>query len=296
MALFVFHNSIYDKKSNTEQECLMTSNDKKAPITFIQKQEGIKPTPVLVVPEYYGKQNSTHRFQFWFDRDNPSFQLYPKQKYALKSFPKRDFHFIPYIKEIKRSVQLIMKIKDSYDNNISLDNKDIFIKSYNTIQVDKDYAFRYGNNHLHIICKVNPILIEISDEVKSAINENKNRLFGYIENTQQNMVTVNQEIVKDSEIINVNSIDNNRKNSEILKEFMEQEIDLPIQLIEVLMLGISAKARSANVVQIDPRAGTPYTINPYLERYELAIKKAIDSHFTNQQAIKHRDVSVKGFI
>ena len=215
MALFVFHNSIYDKKSNTEQECLMTSNDKKAPITFIQKQEGIKPTPVLVVPEYYGKQNSTHRFQFWFDRDNPSFQLYPKQKYALKSFPKRDFHFIPYIKEIKRSVQLIMKIKDSYDNNISLDNKDIFIKSYNTIQVDKDYAFRYGNNHLHIICKVNPILIEISDEVKSAINENKNRLFGYIENTQQNMVTVNQEIVKDSEIINVNSIDNNFDNAKL---------------------------------------------------------------------------------
>ena len=296
MAFFVFRNRAYDKKTNTEQEYLMTSDDRQNPIIFTSRVKGKKPIPVLVVPEYTGKQTSTSRFQFWYDRENPSFQVYPGQKYSLRGFPRTEFHFVPYIKEIKRSVQLIMKITDGYGNNIRFDDKDIFIKSYNTIQVDKGYAISHPNNHLHLICKINPILLDLNDEVKAAINENKARIFGYVENTRQNKITTAQEVIKSDEIINVNSLDNTKKNSEILKEFLEQEIDLPMQLIEVLMLGISAKARSANVVQIDPRAGTPYTINPYLERYELAIKKAIDSHFVNQQAIRRRDVSVKGFI
>lgn len=296
MSLFIFENKSYNKKTNTEVDFHMSSEDKSNPITFMQKSKGNKPTPILLVPPYLGKQTSIKKFLFWYDRDNPMFQLYPNQKYDLRKFPRKEFVFLPYIKDIKRSIQLIMRIKDSYSNDISLDEEHIFIKSYNTIQIDREYANRYTNNHLHLICKINPILIDINDEVKAAINENKNRLFGYIDNTQQNMVTNEKEVIKDSDIININAIDNTKKNSDILKEFLEQEIDLPYQLIEVLMLGISAKARSANVVQIDPRAGTPYTINPYLERYELAIKKAIDSHFTNQQSIGRRDVSVKGFI
>lgn len=297
MAFFVFHNKAYDKKSNTEQEYLMTSDDIRNPIKFISKVKGRKPIPVLVVPEYTGKQSSTHRFQFWYDRENPQFQVYPNQKYGLKGFPRKEYHFVPYIKEIKRSIQLIMRMSDSYGNNIRFDDKDIFIKSYNTIQVDKGYALSHPRNNLHLICKINPILLEITDEVKAAISENTSRLFGYINNTQQNRVTVDREVIKDSEIIDINSIDKSKKNSEILKEFLEQEIDLPVQLIEILMLGISAKARSANVSQIITGAGgSAYVINPYLERYELAIKKAIDSQFVNQQAVKTRDVSVKGFI
>lgn len=296
MAFFVFHNKAYDTKTNTEQEYLMHSDDTENPIIFVAREKGKKPTPILVIPEYTGKQTSTHRFQFWYDKENPSFQVYPNQKYALRGFPRKEFHFVPYIKEIKRSIQLIMKIKDSYGNTINFDNEDIFIKSYNTIQVDKRYAATHPRSNLHLICKINPILLDINSEVKAAINENKARIFGYVENTRQDKITTKQEVIKSDEVINVNSLDGSKKNSEILKEFLEQEIDLPMQLVEVLMLGISAKARSANVVQLDPRAGTPYTINPYLERYELAIKKAIDSHFVNQQAVRHRDISVKGFI
>ncbi len=297
MAYFVFHNKAYDKKSNTELDCLMTSDDIENPVTFILRQKGKKPTPVLVVPEYMGKQTSTHRFQFWYDRENPMLQVYPNQKYNLKSFGRKEIHFEPYIKEIERSVQLIMKIKDSYGNDIRYDDKNVFMKSYNTIQVDREYAMSHPHNKLHLICKINPILIELTDEVKAAINENIIRLFGYIDNTKQNKVTVDQEIIKDDEIINMNSIDNSKKNDEILKEFLEQEIDLPVQLIEVLMLGIAAKARSDNSLQVMTGAGgTSYMINPYLERYELAVKKAIDNQFVNQQAIRQRDVSVKGFI
>lgn len=297
MAFFTFNNKLYDKKSNTEQDYLMTSDDIQNPITFMLKQKGTKPTPILIIPEYMGKQTSTYRFQFWYDKENPTFQVYPKQKYSLKSFGRREIHFIPYMKKIERSIQLIMKIKDSYGNDIRYDDKNVFMKSYNTIQVDKQYAMSNPHNKLHLICKINPILIELTDEVKAAINENIIRLFGYIDNTKQNKVTVDQEIIKDDEIINMNSIDNSKKNDEILKEFLEQEIDLPVQLIEVLMLGIAAKARSDNSLQVMTGAGgTSYMINPYLERYELAVKKAIDNQFVNQQAIRQRDVSVKGFI
>lgn len=296
MSLFIFKNMYYNKKDNKEIEFNMSSEDKNNPITFIQKEKGKRPIPILLIPQYLGKQISTKKFLYWYDRDNPMFRVYPNQKYDLKKFPRKEFVFLPYIKTIKRSVQLIMKIKDSYNNDIMLDEDNIYIKSYNTIQIDKNYAMKYKNNHLHIICKLNPMLIEINDEVKSAVSENRNRIFGFTENTQQNMVTNNKEVIKDNQIININTIDNTKNNSEILKEFLEQEIDLPIQLMEVLMLGISAKARSSNVVQIEVRTGSSYIINPYLERYELALKKVIDSHFTNQQSIGRRDVSTKGFI
>ena len=292
---FYFYNKFIED-DNSEVDFIMSSEDSENPIIFAEKVKG-KKIAVLRIPEYLGKQTSRHRFMFWYDRDNPEFRVYPTQKYAVKAFKKKkEYVFVPYIKEVKKSIQLILKITDDYNSHIIFNHKDVFIKSYNTIQVDKNFISKFNKNCLHIICKMNPQLLDISDEVKAAVNENTARIFGYVENTKQEKVTSSQEVIESEETINVNSLDKTKKNSEVLKEFLEQEIDLPLQLVEVLMLGISAKARTANVVQIDPRAGTPYSINPYLERYELAIKKAVDNQFINQLPVGRRDVSVKGFV
>lgn len=299
MATFIFYNKYIDKDTKQEIDFTMSSEDMSNPLIFKEKLNDKKTESFLLVPNYLGVQNSVKKFQFWYLRDNPLFKVYPQQRYLYKSFPKnKDFIFLPYIKEVKRTAQVILSIKDDYNNDIMYDDREVFMKSYNTIQIDKDFLANNIGNHLHLAVKLNPTLIELSDEVKSAIQENKQRIPGYIENTQQDKVVNDDKgikIIKDNEIINVNSLDSTRTNKEIIDEFLEQEIDLPIQLIELLMLGVSCNARKGNVVQLDQRVGTTYIVNPYLERYELAVKKAIDNQYINQPGIEKRTVSTKGF-
>ena len=76
----------------------------------------------------------------------------------------------------------------------------------------------------------------------------------------------------------------------------EQTIDLPIELIDVLLLGIAVKAHGMGTLTNDPRTGTSYVQNPYIDRYELAIKKAIDNGYLPPNDLSKRTVSTKGFI
>jgi hypothetical protein len=75
----------------------------------------------------------------------------------------------------------------------------------------------------------------------------------------------------------------------------DQKVDLPIELIDVLLLGIAVKAHGMGTLTNDPRTGTSYVQNPYVDRYELAIKKAIDNGYLNQTNINQRTVHTKGF-
>lgn len=274
--LFFYNKYINDK--NEEIDFLMSSLDENNPIIFIDKNDKEK-KEFLLVPQYLGEENSKKRFQFWYDRDNPNFKIYVGQKYDLDSFENREYVFIPAIKIISKTIQNILDIKDDYNNDIMYDDKLVFIKNYNTIQVDRNFIDKYEKNNLHLIVKINPKLIEIDDDIKEATNTSFSR---------RPETNLTEEEKKNIEL----EMQNKQK---IIENFLEQEIDLPIQLIELLMLGISCKARTANVFQMDNRTGTAYAINPYLERYELAIKKAIDNQFINQIGIEKRDVSTKGF-
>lgn len=277
MAEFYFYNKyINDKKE--EIDFLMSSLDENNPIIFIDRMDK-KEQEFLLVPEYQGIQNSKLKFQFWYDRDNPTFKLYTGQRYDIDSFEDREYVFLPAIKVITKTIQNILDIKDDYKNDIMYDDKFVFIKNYNTLQVDNSFISKFPRNDLHLIVKMNPKLIEIDDDIKEATN------YSFARRPETNLT---EEEKKKIEI----EMNNKKK---ILDSFLEQEIDLPIQLIELLMLGISCKARTANVFQMDNRTGTAYAINPYLERYELAIKKAVDNQFINQVGIEKRDVSTKGF-
>ena len=75
----------------------------------------------------------------------------------------------------------------------------------------------------------------------------------------------------------------------------EQKIDLPIELIDVLLLGIAVKAHGMGTLTNDPRTGSSYVQNPYVDRYELAIQKAINNGYLNQTNINQRTVRDKGF-
>lgn len=300
MTSFYFHNK-YVTEDKNEIDFLMSSEDETNPIVFVDKVKG-KKVVFLRVPEYLGKQSSRHRFMFWYDRDNPEFKVYPSQKYSVKAFKRNhEYVFLPAMKDIKKSVQSILRIRDDYKNDIRYDTEGVFLKNYNTIKVNKNIV-RNGNI-VHMLVKVNPQLIEITDEVKSAINENKKRIPGYVEGDKQDKIVnvwneskkLETKIVKDEDTINVNQLDTSRTNKEILDEFLEQEIDCPIQLVELLKLGISCQARTANTLQQDPRVGTTYIINPFLERYELAVKKALENQFLNQPSMDNRPVWVKGF-
>ena len=67
---------------------------------------------------------------------------------------------------------------------------------------------------------------------------------------------------------------------------IKQKIDLPIELI---------KSYSIRALTNDPRTGTSYVLNPYIDRYELAIQKAINYGYLPQENLK-TDVSRQGFI
>lgn len=77
----------------------------------------------------------------------------------------------------------------------------------------------------------------------------------------------------------------------------KQIVDLPPELIEVLILGMAVKAYGMGALTNDPRTGTSYVQNPYIDRYELAIKKAIDYGYLYEDSlVSYRDISKKGFI
>lgn len=120
----------------------------------------------------------------------------------------------------------------------------------------------------------------------------------YVHTINQNKIQVEQSLL--------NSYNNNSLYI-LYKEFpklcsvdiepQNQKVDLPIELIEVLILGMAVKAYGMGALTNDPRTGTSYVQNPYIDRYELAIKKAIDYGYLHEESIQSfRDVRTKGFI
>lgn len=77
---------------------------------------------------------------------------------------------------------------------------------------------------------------------------------------------------------------------------INQEVDLPPQLLDLLLLAISKNAHSIGQQTIDPRTGTPYLLNPYIERFELAMKNAVDNAKIQPLGTDFRCVHTKGFI
>jgi len=76
----------------------------------------------------------------------------------------------------------------------------------------------------------------------------------------------------------------------------KQIVDIPQFLIEVLVLGMAVKAHGMGALTNDPRTGTSYVQNPYIDRYELAIKKVLDYGYLPPNRINTRSIEMKGFI
>lgn len=76
----------------------------------------------------------------------------------------------------------------------------------------------------------------------------------------------------------------------------EQYVDAPIELLEVLLLGMSVKAHTMGFLTTDPRTGQSYVQNPYIDRYEMAIKKALDAGIIQSTSNKRQDLRKKGFV
>lgn len=75
----------------------------------------------------------------------------------------------------------------------------------------------------------------------------------------------------------------------------KQYVDIPPILLECLILGMAKYAHTTGLLTTDQRVGGSYIVNPYLERYELAIKKAIENGFIIDRGIHKRNVYTKGF-
>lgn len=80
------------------------------------------------------------------------------------------------------------------------------------------------------------------------------------------------------------------------KEANTQNVDIPIELVECVIFGMAAKAHSMGFLSNDPRTGTSYVQNPYIDRYEAAIKKAIDNGFIMPTRMARKDWNMKGFV
>lgn len=184
----------------------------------------------------------------------------------------------------------IFSIEDDFGTPIHFEKDGVFLVNPNTIQVEDKILdkSRIWNNTLHLVVQVNPKLITIPDDVQEAIRNVYSWLPGV------NVEVPNKEVNYELEQTTKNIKEEYYKT--ISKWMKETYIDLPIQLIECLKLGVSLQASTVGGTQIDPRAGTPYSINPYLERYELAIKKAIDKGFILRRGIQKRKNHMKGFM
>ncbi len=76
----------------------------------------------------------------------------------------------------------------------------------------------------------------------------------------------------------------------------DQKVDIPIELLECILLGMAVKAHSMSILTNDPRTGSSYVQNPYIDRYELAIKKALENGYITSTNFVRKDYKKKGFV
>lgn len=156
----------------------------------------------------------------------------------------------------------LISIQDEYDSVIDINSKMVHFASTDVLQVTKELRSKFKDNSLYLVIRLvpellNPPKIQYKPNTNVPTDESKQQIQSYLENTY---------------------------------------IDLPIQLQECLILGIGSKAHSMGFLSNDPRTGTASVVNPYLERYELSIKKAKENGFVHQTTLEHRTISTKGFI
>lgn len=156
----------------------------------------------------------------------------------------------------------LISITDDFDTPIKLNDNFVHMANESTLQVTRDLREKYTQNNLHLVIRLAPEMLKVpkmeyQDGTNKPTDESKQAVEDYLDNTQ---------------------------------------VDLPAQLLECLMLGIGAKAHSMGFLSNDARTGTASVVNPYLERYELAIKKAKENGFVHQTGLESRTVYTKGFI
>lgn len=136
-------------------------------------------------------------------------------------------------------------------------------------------------------------IIEIKDDYNTPIVLNEE----FVHNVNPDVIQVEKSLV--------NRYENNKlhilytKSPKMVSDTLpadQQIVDIPIQLLECLILGIASKASNIGQLTQDPRTGTSYMPNVYIERYELAVKKAVNEGFLYQVGLNKRTVSTKGFI
>ena len=137
------------------------------------------------------------------------------------------------------------------------------------LEVSDDYKSPIILNDRYVF-SVNPSTIQITKDLRFRYPDKKNNL---------------HIVYKKAPVLNKAEGDANN-----------QYVDIPPILIECVILGMAKFAHSSGLLTTDQRVGGSYIVNPYLERYELAIKKAFENGFIVDRGMHKRTVQTKGFI
>lgn len=137
------------------------------------------------------------------------------------------------------------------------------------LEVSDDYKSPIILNDRYVF-SVNPSTIQITKDLRFRYPDKKNNL---------------HIVYKKAPVLNKAEGDAN-----------DQYVDIPPILIECVILGMAKFAHSSGLLTTDQRVGSSYIVNPYLERYELAIKKALENGFIVDRGMHKRTVQTKGFI
>ncbi|EAL4587030.1 hypothetical protein NON42_001165 [Campylobacter coli] len=136
-------------------------------------------------------------------------------------------------------------------------------------------------------------ILEVKDDYKSPIVLNDN----LVHNVSPNVIQVEKELANkyDSNTLHILYTKQPKMVTDTLPAD-QQIVDIPEALLECLLLGIASKVSNIGQLTNDPRTGTSYMPNVYIERYEKAIEKVIGEGFLYQLGLNKRDVHTKGFI
>ena len=137
------------------------------------------------------------------------------------------------------------------------------------LEVSDDYKSPIILNDRYVF-SVNPSTIQITKDLRFRYPDKKNNL---------------HIVYKKAPVLNKAEGDANN-----------QYVDIPPILIECVILGMAKFAHSSGLLTTDQSVGGSYIVNPYLERYELAIKKALENGFIVDRGMHKRTVQTKGFI
>jgi hypothetical protein len=267
-----FINKKYNNDNGLYEDFTIDIDNQDTPLLFIEQDfYGKKSKPFILIPPYTGLVNTQTRFLYWYLESNPNFKVFPGQRYSLKSFRKdKEYKFLPKIQTNKLYVHSILDIEDEYKNDIQYDNKVVYMKTPNTIKVEPRFVEQTYPNRLHFIVKLSPKLIEITKDVE--------------EIAQENLTKLDEEFVL--ELTDKDNVELSKK-LKTLENFLEQDVDLPIQLLEALTLFVSHKLKSFT----QDHNG----IKLSFQKYEKELQDALKYGFTPYYRAKQINIRKRGF-